>query len=90
MQSRPVVGILSTGDEVIDIRQTPVGGQIRDVNTHALYAGVQAAGGQPVALGIVQDEYDALYDAVQRAVQDCDMVLVSGGSSVGTRMPRTA
>ena len=85
VRKRPVVGILSTGDEVIDIRQTPVGGQIRDVNTHALYAGVQAAGGQPVALGIVQDEYDALYDAVRRAVQDCDMVLVSGGSSVGTR-----
>ena len=82
---RPVVGILSTGDELIDIENTPVGGQIRDVNTYALHAGVQAAGGQPVALGVVEDEYDTLYVAVQRAVHNCDMVLVSGGSSVGTR-----
>lgn len=85
VRRRPVVGILSTGDELIDITKTPVGGQIRDVNTYTLYAGVQAAGGQPVALGVVEDEYDRLYAAVRQAVQDCDMVLVSGGSSVGTR-----
>jgi molybdopterin molybdotransferase len=82
---RPRVGIIPTGDEVVPLEADPAPGQIRDVNTHTLGALVQEAGGQPVAYGIVADRFEALLDTFQRALAENDMVLVSGGSSVGMR-----
>jgi molybdopterin molybdotransferase len=82
---RPRVGIIPTGDEVVPLEADPAPGQIRDVNTHTLGALVQEAGGQPVAYDIVADRFEALFDTFQRALAENDMVLVSGGSSVGMR-----
>jgi len=82
---RPRVGIVSSGDEVVPI-EAPFGpGQIRDVNSHTLAALVTEAGGLPECYGIVPDRFDDLLRACRRAIAECDMVLVSGGSSVGTR-----
>ena len=86
VRRRPLVGILSTGDEVVPVEQRPGPGQVRDVNRHTLSALVQEAGGQPLALGLVGDQEADLRAAVEGARQQgCDMVLLSGGSSVGTR-----
>jgi len=83
---RPVrVGIVSTGDEVVPVEQQPLPGQVRDVNSFTLGAWIRKAGGQPVSYGIVKDRYEALHDVCRRALAETDMVLVSGGSSVGTR-----
>ncbi len=82
---RPVVAIVSTGDEVIPIDAAPAPGQIRDVNSHSLAAMVHAAGGVAEPLGIVADDYDALAEAARAALARADMVLLSGGSSVGAR-----
>ncbi len=82
---RPKVGIISTGDEVVPCEADPALGQIRDINSHTLSALVREAGAQPVAYGIVSDRYEALYAAFECALEENDMVLVSGGSSVGTR-----
>ncbi len=82
---RPRVGILSTGDEVVPVEAVPQPGQIRDVNSAALAAFISEAGGLPQAYGIVPDEYETLLGACQQALQENDMVLISGGSSVGTR-----
>lgn len=82
---RPAVAIVSTGDEIVPVSQVPDLGQIRDVNTHSLAAMVAAGGGTPVAMGIVADQAGALIDMCRRAVAAGDMVLISGGSSVGTR-----
>jgi molybdopterin molybdotransferase len=81
----PAVGIVSTGDEVVPVGETPGRGQIRDVNTYTLAAMVRAAGGRPRTYGIIADDYETLRATVERAVSETDMVLVSGGSSVGTR-----
>lgn len=81
----PAVGILSTGDEVVPVGETPGPGRIRDVNTYTLAAMVKAAGGRPRTYGIIADDYETLRATVERAVAETDMVLVSGGSSVGTR-----
>jgi len=83
--NRPRVGIVSTGDEVVPCEATPAPGQIRDINTHTLAALIREAGAEPVTYGIVGDRYEALYAAFQRALKENDMVLVSGGSSVGMR-----
>lgn len=82
---RPRVGILSTGDEIVSAAETPAPGQIRDMNSHTLAGLVDQAGGIPLALGIVDDDLPALTAACRRALDDCDMLLISGGSSVGMR-----
>ena len=83
--ARPVVAILSTGDEVVPIETAPGPGQVRDVNTHTLSAMVERAGGVPLRLGIVGDDFDSLLAACRAALAGADTVLLSGGSSVGSR-----
>lgn len=82
---RPMVGILSTGDEVVPPDRIPVMGQIRDVNTQTLSGQVLAAGGVPISLGIVKDNRDDLLKKYRNALSLTDMILISGGSSVGAR-----
>lgn len=81
----PRVAVVSTGDEVIPTRETPRPGQVRDVNGPALAAMVREAGGEPLPFGVVADERAALGDALRQAMGNADMLLVSGGSSVGAR-----
>ncbi|NOY70150.1 MAG: molybdopterin molybdotransferase MoeA, partial [Deltaproteobacteria bacterium] len=82
---KPKVGIISTGDELTDIATLPAPGRIRDINTHTISAMVKTAGAKAVSYGIVPDDFEALRKACERAVSETDMILVSGGSSVGTR-----
>ncbi|MFP4571684.1 MAG: gephyrin-like molybdotransferase Glp [Desulfobacterales bacterium] len=81
----PVTGIISTGDELIEIDQEPSDGRIRDVNTYSLSGWTIKAGGRPVTYGIVPDNYDQLLETCRRALDETDTILISGGSSVGTR-----
>jgi molybdopterin molybdotransferase len=82
---RPRVGILSTGDELVPASATPRPGQIRDVNSHAIACLVAEAGALPVPLGIIPDELPRLTAALSAALETCDVVLLSGGSSIGAR-----
>lgn len=82
---QPVIGIISTGDEVVPIDKTPGAGQIRDINSYTLASLVRKAGGIPLTFGIVQDDFDSLFATCSRALEKSDMVLISGGSSVGVR-----
>lgn len=85
VKRRPIVGIVSTGDEIVPIDQIPKVGQIRDINSYSLSGQIQVAGGVPVTYGIVADDYPDLFDTCQRAFQESDMVMLSGGSAVGIR-----
>ncbi len=82
---RPVVGIISTGDEVVPVTETPKMAEIRDVNTHTLSAMVAEAGGVALPLGIAGDGEGDLEPLLAEALGSCDTVLISGGSSVGMR-----
>jgi molybdopterin molybdotransferase len=82
---RPIVGIISTGDEVVPVSAVPGPGQIRDVNTYTLMGQVREAGGVAVPFGIVHDDFKVLRAKCAQAMEQCDLVLVSGGSSVGAR-----
>ncbi|MCF8035612.1 MAG: molybdopterin molybdotransferase MoeA [Desulfobacteraceae bacterium] len=82
---KPVIGIISTGDELVEVDQVPPPGRIRDVNTYTLSAMAANAGGLPRTYGIVADQYEHLLSVCRRALAETDMVLISGGSSVGTR-----
>lgn len=80
---RPRVAILSTGDELVTAEQNLQPGQIVDSNGYALTALVAQAGAEPVRLGIVQDQPEALKEAIAEAIATADIVLSSGGVSVG-------
>jgi len=82
---RPCVGILSTGDELVPPTATPRPGQIRDVNSSALACLVAEAGALPRQFGIVPDDLPRLTEALAEALAACDVVLLSGGSSIGAR-----
>ncbi len=85
VRRRPVVAVISTGDELVSIDTDPAPGQVRDINTYTLSGFVSAMGAVPEPYGIVTDDFDALLSACTRAVAESDMILVSGGSSVGMR-----
>ncbi|MDH4228920.1 MAG: molybdopterin molybdotransferase MoeA [Nitrospirota bacterium] len=79
---RPVVGILSTGDELVEIDKDPGIDKILNVNSHALAAQVRDVGAVPVMLGIARDTKDAVRDGIREGL-NCDILLISGGVSMG-------
>ncbi len=82
---RQRVGIISGGDEVVDPAQEPGPGQIRDVNSYTLAALVRRAGHEPWLVGVFPDVYEVLARAAERAFPECDVLLLSAGSSVSLR-----
>lgn len=79
------VGILSTGDELVDYTETPKGTEIRNINSVTLAAAVEALGCQAKLYPIVPDEEAALREAIDTVRKECDFLIISGGSSVGER-----
>jgi molybdopterin molybdotransferase len=79
------VGILSTGDEIISHAENPLPGQIRNINSLALAGLVRRAGGRYVDYGIVSDQKNIFLPAIKKAAEENDIVLFSGGSSVGVK-----
>ncbi len=82
VRQRPKVAILVTGDELVDVGTPPLHGQIYNSNGLAIAAQVIEAGGVPIALGIARDTKEDLRHKLLKA-QDADMIIVSGGVSVG-------
>jgi molybdopterin molybdotransferase len=80
---RPRVAILSTGDEIVDVSKTPGPFEIRNSNSVSLAAQVALAGGEPIVLGNAPDEVAELRARIQRGL-DSDILVLSGGVSVGT------
>lgn len=80
---RPRIAILSTGDELVTPDQPLQPGKIVDSNQYALAAIVAQSGAIPMMMGIVRDEREALKEAIASAISTADMVLSTGGVSVG-------
>ena len=86
VHSRPRVAIISTGDEVVAPSVAKLtAGQVRDATAPALAGLVLDAGGSPILAGIVPDDRDALEETLRGVLPYSDLVVVSAGSSVGTR-----
>src|SRR5690242_19238400 len=83
VRQKPRVAILSTGDEVTEPGHERKPGQIFDSNRFSLCGLVDAAGGEPTDHGIVPDLYDVLHARLRAAAATADVVLTSGGVSVG-------
>jgi len=83
VHKRPKVAVLSTGAEVVEPGRPLSDGKIYDINAHALSAAVSECGGEPVNMGIVQDETRQMKAALREALHSADVVITSGGVSVG-------
>ncbi|MBL8061417.1 MAG: molybdopterin molybdenumtransferase MoeA [Anaerolineales bacterium] len=82
---KPRVGLISTGDEVIEPHQHPRPGQVRDINSYTLSALIEKSGGVAVRYGIIGDQFEALKEAAAKALAECDVVIITAGSSASTR-----
>jgi molybdopterin molybdotransferase len=80
---RPRVGVLSSGDELVEGAGELRTGKIRDSNRHSLLALVRESGFEPADLGIAPDDEESISTALRSGLEHCDAVLTSGGVSVG-------
>jgi molybdopterin molybdotransferase len=85
VSQRPRVAIIPSGDELVLPQMEPGVGQVRDINTYSLAALTSQAGGIPLPQAIVEDDFEALREAAEKALAMADIVVISAGSSVGTR-----
>jgi molybdopterin molybdotransferase len=81
----PRVGILSTGDEIVDPKKDPNPGQVRDVNSYTLSALVCKSGGVPIRYGVIPDNLKMLEKAARQSHEQDDIVVITAGSSVSAR-----
>jgi molybdopterin molybdotransferase len=82
---RPKVSIISTGDEIVALGEPVQPGEVRDINSYTLAGLISDAGGIALKKGIFTDQYAIIRDVVEQSLQDSEMVLITGGSSVGTK-----
>ncbi len=78
------IGIISTGDEIVPVERKPLIGEVRDVNSYSLAAAVQSCGSISRIYPLVKDDFSVLQGAVKSGLEENDVLLMSGGSSVGT------
>jgi molybdopterin molybdotransferase len=83
--TRPRVGVISTGNELIPVENLPVGNQVRDINSWMCGAFLASVGCIPEYYGIIRDDRDMLRDVLKKSLSACDAVLISGGSSKDDR-----
>ena len=82
---RPRAAVISTGDEIVPVTDAPPPGRIRDINSHSIAALVRTSGGEAEMFAIVPDDPALLRTALELALASADVVVLSGGSSVGER-----
>ena len=82
---RPVVGIVSTGDELTHPSTRPHKGKIRDINTYTIAARSAQCGADHISAGIVRDEFEPQLNAARHTLTDADVLVFSAGSSLSTR-----
>jgi molybdenum cofactor synthesis domain-containing protein len=80
---RPRVALLSTGTELVEVAEKPGPSQIRNSNTYSLAGYAEAAGAEVVSSGIVRDDFAATRDAIAAGLAAADVVILSGGVSMG-------
>ncbi len=82
---RPRVAIVSTGDELVPPDASPEAGQVRDINSYTVASMVREAGGEPLHVGLVSDDYEEQRRAAISGLEHGDMLVFSAGSSVSSR-----
>ncbi len=79
------VGVIATGDEIIPVDKKPVHAQVRDINSNILCAALKEYNAEPVMYGIIEDNYEKIKSVTVKALEECDLLCISGGSSAGEK-----
>jgi molybdopterin molybdotransferase len=82
---KPIIGIISSGDEVIQPDEKLMPGQVRDINSYSLSALMDQTGAIPKRYGIFPDQADVLETICARAMNECDVLIITAGSSASAR-----
>lgn len=82
---RPRIALISTGDEIVDVETVPLPGQVRNINQHSLAGLIEECGAALKDFGVVRDDRADLTKAIGEALEWGDLVLLSGGSSMGAK-----
>jgi molybdopterin molybdotransferase len=82
---KPLIAIILTGDEIIPHIEKVTPGKIRDINSFTLAGLIDLAGGIPLKMGIVKDDYKELKAIVNKAYELADIILITGGTSAGIK-----
>ena len=82
---KPRIAILSSGDEVIPPSHSTKPGQVRDINSYSLGSLIQVLGGAPYHYGIISDNREDMLAAMEKALRECDHLIVTAGSSASSR-----
>ena len=82
VSAKPNVSVIATGDELVEVGETPRPGQIRNSNSYTICAQVEEAGARPTALGIARDDLGDLRHKIRQGLEQ-DILIVSGGVSMG-------
>lgn len=80
---RPVVGVYATGTELLDVNEELVPGKIRNSNAYMINAQIERVGATPKYFGKLSDDFDLCYEAIESAIDKVDMLITTGGVSVG-------
>ncbi len=80
---RPKVAVISTGDEIVEVGMKLEIGKIYDVNMYSILSKVKECGCEAISFGVVRDDYDEMREVIRKALDVCDIVITSGGTSSG-------
>jgi len=81
VRKKPVIGIISTGKELVPAESIPKPGEVREVNSHLIATFCRRQGAIPMKYGIVRDDLQELENLLMEASEECDAIIVSGGSN---------
>ena len=80
---KPVVGVLATGSELLEIDEPLVPGKIRNSNSYMLMSQIEKVGAQPKYLGKLEDDLDKSFEVIRNELENVDILITTGGVSVG-------
>ncbi|MBS4217414.1 molybdopterin molybdotransferase MoeA [Bacillus sp. FJAT-49711] len=83
VSSRPLIGIIATGSELLNPEEELVPGKIRNSNGYMIESQILRAGAQYKRYGSISDNLDKLYETIKQALEECDILITTGGVSVG-------
>ena len=85
VRKKPIIGVLSSGDEIISEKEDMTPGKLRDINGPLITADLENKGINVIFYGVIKDNQEILKETLQKAVNECDIVITSGGTSVGIK-----
>lgn len=80
---KPVIGLFATGTELLEVNEPLVPGKIRNSNSHMIVAQIERAGGEVMYFGKLPDVFETCFEAVKNALDKVDLLITTGGVSVG-------